>query len=881
MRRSDGGIRRCNESEDSKQVKNHWISRQFPGFTGNRQQPFAALFYSVVYNSLRKTLLKPCCLAMNLLKTRYFHSFAPARPKISQKFPHKISLLKDADAQMIKTGFNPRICRSNYQMEHLFARGELSKARRLFEEMPQRNTVSTNMLISGYVKSGDLCEARKVFDRMIDRNTITWTIMIGGYSQNKQTRDAFLLFSEMRRVGIGVDYVTIVSLLAACNGMEGSNQVIQVHAHVIKLGFESTLMVSNTLVDSYLKCCLIGAACRLFDGIPHKDRVTFNVMITGFSNDRRSEEALRLFQEMRYLGMKPSEFTFTAILSVCTGLGDRVVGQQIHGLVVKAHFGWNVFLSNALLDFYSKCNCVGDARRLFEEMPEKDCVSYNVIITSYAWNGQNQESLDLFWALQFTRFDRKQYPFAIILSIATARSDFELGRQIHAQAILTSAVSDILVGNSLIDMYAKCGHMDVAETIFANRSDRNTVSWTAMISGFVLKGCHEEAVKLFSQMQSAGVSSDQATFSSILRASASLALLGLGTQLHSYIIRLGFMSNVFAGSALVDMYAKCGCLEKARWTFDEMPARNTVSWNSMIAAYSQNGHGKAALMLSEEMLQCGPQPDSVTFLNVLSACNHGGLVEEGSRYFEFMTQVYKIEPKTEHYSCMIDMLGRIGRLDEAEKLMAQMPFEPDSVMWSSILNSCRIHGNQELGQQAADCLFKMELKDAAPYVIMSNIYAAAGRWEDVSKVKKSMRDRGVRKEPAYSWVEMKEKIHTFSANDDSHPQAAEIRSTIDMLSERMVKEGYKPDTTCALHDWEEQMKMESLRYHSERLAIAFALINTPPGLPIRIMKNIRACTDCHAAIKVISKIVGREITVRDSSRFHHFREGFCSCGDYW
>lgn len=685
----------------------------------------------------------------------------------------------------------------------------------------------------------------------------------------------------MRTAGAKPDHVTYVSLLSGYVDEESLNQVIQVHAHVVKLGYGSTLLVCNTLVDLYCKCRFFDSACQLFEEMPERDCVTFNAMITGHAKDGSCENSLRLFLEMQNLGLKPSEFTFAAVLSAGTGLGVLGLGQQIHGLVIKSHFGWNVFVSNALLDFYSKCDCLSEARRLFDEMPELDCVSYNVIITSYAWNGQSKESLELFRELQFMGFDRKQYPFASVLNIAAAIPDLQIGMQIHGQAIITSTETDILVGNSLIDMYAKCGSMETAEMIFRNRSDRNSVSWTAMISGHVQNGSHEEALKLFSEMHRANVRSDQATFSSVLRASASLALIGLGKQLHSYIVRLGFMANVFAGSALLDMYAKCGSIKEAAQTFHEMPERNLVSWNAMIAAYSQNGHSNAAVSLFEDMLECGMQPDSVTFLNVLSACSHGGLVEEGFRYFDAMTKFCKINPKREHYACMVDMLGRMGRLDEAEKLIAQMPFEPDCVIWSSILNSCRIHGNQELGQRAADQLFKMELKDAAPYVIMSNIYAAADRWEDVGRVKKAMKDRGVKKVPAYSWVEIKEKIYSFSANDDLYLQMDEIRGMIDMLSDQMEKEGYAPDTSCTLHNVEDETKAELLRYHSERLAIAFALIHTSPGSPIRIMKNLRACTDCHAAIKIISKIVGREITVRDSSRFHHFKDGFCSCGDYW
>eukprot|EP00268_Persea_americana_P061842 TRINITY_DN7867_c0_g1_i1.p1 TRINITY_DN7867_c0_g1~~TRINITY_DN7867_c0_g1_i1.p1 ORF type:complete len:819 (+),score=111.99 TRINITY_DN7867_c0_g1_i1:258-2714(+) len=818
---------------------------------------------------------------MTLLRAHAFYHFAPITPAIFPKCHRHLSLLQHEDAQMIKTGFNPNTYRSNHLMESLLQRGELSQARQLFDEMPHRNTISTNTLISGFVKSGNLSDARQMFDRMTDRNMVSWTILIGGYAQSKRTHEAFKLFSEMQSAGAKPDHVTYVSLLSGYVDEESLNLVIQVHAHVVKLGFGSTFLVSNTLVDSYCKCRSLNAACQLFEEMPERDCVTFNALITGHAKDGSCENSMRLFLEMQSFGLKPSEFTFAAVLSASTGLGVLGLGQQIHGLVIKSHLGWNVFVSNALLDFYSKCDCLTEARRLFDGMPELDCVSYNVIITGYAWNGQSKESLDLFRELQFKGFDRKQYPFSIVLNIAAAMPNLEMGRQIHAQAILTSTESDILVGNSLIDMYAKCGSMETAEMIFRNRMDRNSVSWTAMISGHVQSGSHEEAVKLFSEMYRANVRSDQATFSSVLRALASLALIGLGKQLHSYIIRLGYMANVFAGSALLDMYAKCGCIKEAMQAFDEMPDRNLVSWNAMIAAYSQNGHANAAIRLFEDMLECGMPADSVTFLNVLSACSHGGLVAEGFRYFDSMTKLFKINPKREHYACMVDVLGRMGRLDEAEKLIAEMPFEPDCIMWSSILNSCRIHGNQELGQRAADQLFKMELKDAAPYVIMSNIYAAAGRWEDVGKVKKAMKDRGVKKEPASSWVEIKEKIYSFSANDDFYLQWDEIRGMIDMLSDQMEKEGYTPDTSCTLHNVEEETKAELLRYHSERLAIAFALIHTAPESPIRIMKNLRACTDCHAAIKIISKIVGREITVRDSSRFHHFKDGFCSCGDYW
>lgn len=786
------------------------------------------------------------------------------------------------DARIVKTGFNPNTCRSNFKVKNALERGDLSQARGLFDQMPHKNTVSTNMMISGYVKAGNFSNARELFDSMVERTAVTWTILIGGYSQCNKFREAFKLFAEMQRWGTEPDYVTFATLLSGCSDTETANEVVQVHAHIIKLGYDSTLMVCNSLLDSYCKTFRLDLACRLFELMPTRDSISFNALITGYSKDKLNEEAIELFVRMQNLGYKPSEFTFAAVLCAGVGLDNIAFGQQVHGFVVKTNFVWNVFVSNALLDFYSKHEFVVEARKLFDEMPEVDGVSYNVIITGYAWNGQLRESFQLFRELQFTKFDRRQFPLATMLSIAAVSLNLEMGRQIHSQAIVTSADLEILVANALVDMYAKCGRFQEAKRIFSSLAHRSTVPWTAMISGYVQKGLHEEGLELFDEMRRENVSADQATFASVLRATANLALLSLGKQLHSYIIRSGFMSNVFCGSAILDMYSKCGSMKYALQTFQEMPKRNPVSWNALISAYAQNGEGEGTLTSFKQMVQSGYEPDSVSFLSVLSACSHCGFVEEGLQYFNSMSGTYKIVPRREHYASMIDILCRSGRFEEAEKLMDQMPFEPDEIIWSSILNSCRIHKNQELAMKAADQLFNMvELRDAAPYVNMSNIYAAAGEWDSVGKVKKAMRERGVRKVPAYSWVEVKHKIHVFTANDKTHPQAGGIMSKIDELTKQMEKEGYKPDTTCALHNVDEEIKSESLKYHSERLAIAYALISSPEGSPILVMKNLRACTDCHAAIKLISKIVKRKITVRDSSRFHHFRDGFCSCGDYW
>lgn len=751
----------------------------------------------------------------------------------------------------------------------------------MFDEMPNRNIFSTNTLLSGLVELGDLSSARELFDGISDPTAVTWTILIGGYLRKHRFCEAFRLFAEMVRQGTGPDHVTFTSLLSGCNEPEMGTELLQVHGLVIKSGYSSSVIICNSLIDSYWKSIDLTFSFEVFREMTVQDSVTFNSLISGCSKYGFNEEAIRLFLAMQDMGVKPSDFTFAGVLGAGVGLDYLHFGQQIHNILVKTGFASNVFVGNALLDLYSKHDQLVEARKFFNEMPEVDGITYNIIITGCSWAGQYEESVELFCRLQSTRFDREQFPFATMLSIAANMLDLSMGRTIQSLALRCTANTEFLVGNALVDMYAKCGRFEEARKVFTSLAHRSTVPWTALISGYVQRGLHEEGLNLFTEMLSAGVKPDQATFASILKASANLGSPSLGKQLHSFVVRSGFVDSIFSSSGLLDVYAKCGSKKEAMKIFQETPERNIVVWNALITAFARNGDSEATFNSFEEMVHSGQQPDCVSFLSVLSACSHCGLVEEGLKYFRSMAH-HELIPRKEHYASMVDLLCRSGRFDEAEKLIEEMPFEPDEIIWSSVLNSCRIHMNQELAKKAADNIFKMEqLRNGACFVTMSNIYAAKGEWDNVGKVKKAMRDRGVQKVPACSWVEVNNKIHIFSANDKMHPQMQEIMRKIDTLWEQMESEGYKPDTTCALHDESEEIKVESLKYHSEKLAIAFALISTPEGFPILVMKNLRACADCHAAIKVISKIVKREITVRDSSRFHHFRDGLCSCGDYW
>ncbi|KAL6890561.1 hypothetical protein ACP4OV_008816 [Aristida adscensionis] len=778
--------------------------------------------------------------------------------------------------RMVKTGFDPATYRHNLHLNYLIFSGRLARAREVFDRMPHKNAPSLNRMLSGHIRCGDLAAAEALFRGEPHRDTVTWTVMMGALTAEGRPADALCLFRDMLRDGVALDRVAVATVL----NIPGCG-VASLHPIVTKLGFSTNIVVCNTLLDSYCKNGLLDAARRVFLEMQERDSITYNAMMMGCSREGLHSEALKLFADMRRAGLEASQFTFSSLLTVATGMGDLHLGLQIHGLVARTTSAHNVFVTNSLLDFYSKCNCLDDLQQLFEDIPERDNVSYNVMIAAYAWNRCAGTVLQLFREMLSLGFDRRVLPYSSLLSAAGSLPDIKIGKQIHAHVVLLGLASENLVGNALIDMYSKCGMLDAAKIIFAKKSDKTAISWTALITGYVQNGQHEEAIHLYCDMRRAGLSPDRATCSSIMKASSSLAMIGVGTQFHSYLVKSGHMSSVFSGSALLGMYAKCGCLDEALRTFDEMPEKNSITWNAVISAYAHYGQAENAIKMFEGMLYCGLYPDSVTFLSLLAACSHNGLAQECMKYFDLMKDGYNITPGMEHYSCVIDTLGRAGCFDEVQKVLGEIPFEAGPKIWGSILHSCRIHGKKALATVAAEKLFSMTPTDAAPYVILSNIYAKAGQWENAARVKKIMRDRGIRKESANSWVEIKQKIYSFSSNDQTNPMIEKIKEELERLYKEMDKQGYKPDTSCALHLVDDDQKLESLKYHSERLAIAFALLNTPHGTPIRVMKNLTACLDCHAAIKIISKIVNRDIIIRDSRRFHHFRDGVCSCGDYW
>eukprot|EP01018_Ginkgo_biloba_P018625 Gb_23678 [translate_table: standard] len=567
-----------------------------------------------------------------------------------------------------------------------------------------------------------------------------------------------------------------------------------------------------------------------------------------------------------------------SLLQACTNIKQL---EQIHAHIFRSAQDHNVFLATKLVRLYAMFNSIDNARLVFNRVQKQNFFLWNEMIRGYAMNEPYEEALVLYYQMQQTGIQPNNFTFSFVLKACAGMSALEEGKAIHDHIARSPFKSNVFVLTALIDMYAKCGSVEIARQLFDRLSRRDVVAWSAMIAGYAQNGYADEALALFHQMQVGNVKPNSVTMVSVLTACAQLGALQQGKWIHEYIVRRGFESDVIVGTALIDMYVKCGSVEIARHMFDKMPERNVFTWSAMIVGYGMNGYGKDALELFGQMLQTGMKPNDITFIGVLYACSHAGLVNEGWQYFDCTRRDYGITPSEEHYACMVDLLGRAGHLEKARVFIENMPVEPGPSVWGALLGACRIHCNTELGEHVAERLFELQPENTGFYVLLSNIYAAAGRWDDVERVRAMMRDRGLKKPPGLSLIEVDNRIHAFIAGDESHPQSGKIYAMLQNLTGQMKEAGYVPDINFVLRDVEEEVKERMLYSHSEKLAIAFGLINTRPGNPICITKNIRVCGDCHTATKFISKIVKREIIVRDANRFHHFRDGLCSCGDYW
>ncbi|KAG6438034.1 hypothetical protein SASPL_102967 [Salvia splendens] len=595
------------------------------------------------------------------------------------------------------------------------------------------------------------------------------------------------------------------------------------------------IVSSNKKITSYIRCGDLNSALLVFQTMKMKNTISWNSILAGFSSKPgKLREARQLFDEIA----EPDNISYNLMLACYFRNGDVEAAKEFFRKIpVKDTASWNTMISglswNRMMD---------EAREFFVAMPRRNAVTWNVIISGYVESGNLESALELF-----------------------------------AEA----PMNGVVVRTSIITGYMRSGKVESAEKMFHEMMERNLVTWNAMISGYVENGRGEDALKLFKKMMELEIQGNPSSMSSVLLACSNLSMLKLGKQIHQLVFKSPICFDTKVGTSLVSMYCKCGVLEDGYKIFMEMRLKDVVTWNAMISGYAQHGVTLKALDLFNEMRNQGMKPNSNTFIGVLSACNHAGLVELGIHYFEKMQKDYGIEVKSEHYTSMIDLLGRAGKLTGALDLIKRMPFEPHSAMYGSLLGACRIYKNLEIAEFAATKLLNLEPSNPFAYVQLANVCAAKKEWDSARRVRRAMKDIRAIKTPGYSWIEINSVIHEFRSGDRLHPELKNIHRKLNELEKKMKLAGYVPDLQSVLHDVTEDEKERLLLLHSEKLAIALGIISLPLSEPIRVFKNLRVCDDCHLATKCISAIEDREIIVRDTTRFHHFKNGKCSCGDYW
>ncbi|KAG2325127.1 hypothetical protein Bca52824_007855 [Brassica carinata] len=658
-----------------------------------------------------------------------------------------------------------------------------------------------------------------------------------------------------------------------------------VHARIVKtLDSPPPPFLANYLIRMYSKLDRPDSArLVLLRLTPSRNVVSWTSLLSGLVQNGHFSSALLDFSEMRREGVFPNDFTFPCAFKAAASLRAPVTGKQIHALAVKCGRVVDVFVGCSAFDMYCKTKLRGDARKMFDEIPERNLVTWNAYISNSVTDGKPREAVGGFIEFRKIGGGPNSITFCAFLNACSDGLLLNLGEQLHGLVFRSGFDGDVSVCNGLIDFYGKCKEIECSEAVFAGMGMRNGVSWCSLVAAYVQNHEDEKACLLFLRSRKEIVETSDFMISSALSACAGMAGLELGRSVHAHAVKACVERTVFVGSALVDMYGKCGCIEDSEHAFDEMPEKNLVTMNSLIGGYAHQGQVDMALALFDEMAPrgCGPAPNYMTFVSVLSACSRAGDVESGMEIFDSMKGRYGIEPGAEHYSCVVDMLGRAGMVERAYEFIKKMPIQPTISVWGALQNACRMHSKPHLAVIAAENLFKLDPKDSGNHVLLSNTFAETGRWAEANTVREEMKGIGIKKGTGYSWITVKNQVHTFQAKDRSHRMNNEIQTMLTKLRNEMEAAGYKPDLKLSLYDLEEEEKAAEVAHHSEKLALAFGLLALPLGVPIRITKNLRICGDCHSFFKFVSGSVKRDIIVRDNNRFHRFIDGTCSCKDYW
>lgn len=565
--------------------------------------------------------------------------------------------------------------------------------------------------------------------------------------------DALTLLNSIDSAKIAVKPILYASLLQTCTKVHSFNHGLQIHSHVIKSGLETDRFVGNSLLALYFKLSSnFRDTRRVFDGLFVKDVISWTSMISGYVRAGKPRGSIDLFWEMLDFGVEPNGFTLSAVIKACAEIGDLKLGRGFHGVVFRCGFDSNHVIASALIDMYGRNYESRDARRLFDELLEPDAICWTSVISAFTRNDLFEEALGFFYSMQRNYgLSPDGFTFGTVLSACGNLARLKQGKEVHAKVITAGTFGNVVVESSLVDMYGKCGSVVESHRVFDRMTKKNSVSWSALLGGYCQKGDFDAVIELFRVMEEVNLYS----FGTVLRACAGLAAVRHGKEVHCQYLRKGGWRDVIVESALVDLYAKCGCIDFAHRIFVQMPLRNSISWNSMICGFAQNGRGGEAIRIFSEMIEDGTKPDYISFIGVLFACSHTGLVDQGQKYFALMTEDYRIKPGIEHYSCMVDLLGRAGQIEEAEDMIQKADFRDDSSLWAALLGACTSCTNSSVAERVAKKMMELEPKYHLSYVLLANAYRSVGRFDDALKTWRLMQDRGVEKKmPGKSWIDI-------------------------------------------------------------------------------------------------------------------------------
>ncbi|KAK1419903.1 hypothetical protein QVD17_29337 [Tagetes erecta] len=615
-------------------------------------------------------------------------------------------------------------------------------------------------LISMYGEASCLSYARQVFDEMSERDVVCWSSVILMHVRYGRLSEGLKLFKKMMVDGYEPDYVTLLSVAEACGELGLRLQSKAVHGYAITRKIESSdqSILDNSLIAMYGKCGELYSAECVFDRVSNRSTSSWTAMITCYNHNGCYELALNLFRKMQECKVEPNAITIMGVLCSCARLSFLEQGRSIHGFVIRKQLDPEAdVLGQALIDLYANCGKLSTCHKMFDTVRDRHVISWNMVISGYAREGMPEEALDLFKQMRGRMITPDEFTIASVVSACGNMGSLNLGTQIHSHVFKTG-VSNEFVVNSLIDMYAKCGVVESAYNIFKNQNDNSVVTWNSMMWGFAHNGKSVEAMNLFDRMCLDEREMDDVTFLCAIQACSDLRDLEKGKWIHHKLITNGVMNDTYVYTALLDMYAKCGELVMAQRVFDIMPYKSVVSWSAMIDAYGMHGLVDMSISVFDQMIESNTKPNEITFMNILSACSHAGYVEKGQMYFNSMLKYFGVEPKLEHFSCLIDLLSRAGHLDEAYKIIVSMPFSPTSGIWGSLLSGCRIHRRLDMIKLIQENLEKIELNqenidDTGFYSLLSNISAEGEDWKRFDDVRSLMKTTGLKKLQGCSMVQ--------------------------------------------------------------------------------------------------------------------------------